>query len=244
MRIHLVLKKEELQPELLPGKEAVVFDVLLATTVITAVLAAGAKRVCPVLDEEEAKLKHADPDAKDAMLVGEKNGLLIDGFHMPSPTQLSETVKGKDIILSTTNGTVALRKSEEAERVYASSLLNNETIARELLRQGNDDIVMVCAGSTGQFCLEDFYGAGHLVAHLASHTEITCNDAALTAWKFYQSCPEKPVDLLKQARVGHMLSAHGFAQDLSFAAEAGNLDVVPVVASDGWITDEGGKTNG
>ncbi|SDH89177.1 2-phosphosulfolactate phosphatase [Alteribacillus bidgolensis] len=52
-RIHVIMKKEDIIPERLEGKQAVVFDVLLATTVITSFFAGGAAALYPVLDAKE-----------------------------------------------------------------------------------------------------------------------------------------------------------------------------------------------
>src|SRR5699024_3070954 len=128
MKIHLLWKKEEInESRISDDKIAVVFDVLLATSTIASCLASGAKRVIPVLNEAEALEKSKTlhyGQADDVLLAGESDGVTIDGFVDPVPAVLNEQVPGKTVILSTTNGTVAIRKAAMAKKVYTASLLN------------------------------------------------------------------------------------------------------------------------
>ena len=50
MKIHVLLKKEELDAQRLPGKTMIVLDILFATSSIVAALAHGAAEVIPTLD--------------------------------------------------------------------------------------------------------------------------------------------------------------------------------------------------
>ena len=56
-KIEVIFKKEDIDPASMKGKIAVVFDVLFATSTITAALADGAKGVFPVLDHVQARKK-------------------------------------------------------------------------------------------------------------------------------------------------------------------------------------------
>jgi 2-phosphosulfolactate phosphatase len=53
-KIHVLLKKEELDNQRLPGKVVVVLDVLFATSSIVAALAHGASEVIPALNGDAA----------------------------------------------------------------------------------------------------------------------------------------------------------------------------------------------
>jgi 2-phosphosulfolactate phosphatase len=54
-KLHVLLKKEELDRESLPGKVVVVLDVLFATSSIATALAHGATEVVPTPDEAAAR---------------------------------------------------------------------------------------------------------------------------------------------------------------------------------------------
>ena len=56
-KIHILLKKEELDGQRLPGKVVVVLDVLFATSSIVTALAHGAAEVIPTLNGDAALLE-------------------------------------------------------------------------------------------------------------------------------------------------------------------------------------------
>ncbi|SDH89208.1 2-phosphosulfolactate phosphatase [Alteribacillus bidgolensis] len=181
---------------------------------------------------------------KRPLLVGEKKGLPLEGFQPPSPPVLKKEARGKHIILSTTNGTVALRRAEAAERTYASSLLNNYCTAKELLKKQNQDITIICAGSGGQFCLEDYYGAGHLISHLTRLDEsIELSDAAIGAWKLFEG-NQDTVGILQDTAVGKMLKRFGYEKDIIYAANKDIYPVLPIMQPNGWMTNKGSVLNG
>ncbi len=116
-KLHVILQKEAIVPELIDkDKVAVVFDVLLATTTIATLLHHGAKKIIPVMDGEEALKVAASFEKSTTIIAGESEGLTIEGFVDPLPTLLKDVAKGKTIILSTTNGTVAIRHVCECQK--------------------------------------------------------------------------------------------------------------------------------
>src|SRR5437899_1058369 len=91
----------------LSGTTCVVFDVLRATSSMITALAGGATEIFPVttIDEAIDLKKHKSA----AMLGGERHGDWIDGFDLGnSPLEYRE-LASRQIITTTTNGTVALR---------------------------------------------------------------------------------------------------------------------------------------
>lgn len=229
MKVHLVMKKEEIDhAQMDEQKVAVVFDVLLATSTITACLDFGAKQVLPVMNEAEA-LQEAKQFAKnDAVLVGEYNGVTIEGFLDPAPLALKKHVAGKTVVLSTTNGTVAIRKSAGAGEVYVASILNGEMVSKQVTKVHTDKTIMVvCSGSKDRFCLEDFYGAGYFISQLvkASDDSIDLTDSARTAMLFYENTRDQ--NILRQSRVGKRLERYGANKELDFINQEGLSSVVP-----------------
>jgi 2-phosphosulfolactate phosphatase len=229
-KLHLLMKKEEVDEELIKDKIAVVFDVLLATSTITVGLHYGAKEVIPVMNGDEARREAEKHDTKNILLVGEYEGRTIEGFLDPNPRGLREKVAGKSVILSTTNGTVAIRKASEAKKVYVASLLNGQAVAHQIKAEHRDEtIIIVCSGSSNAFCLEDFYGAGYFLDCLLQEEkeqwELT--DAAQAALYFYKGNSEKNERLLMESRVGQMISKVGFSEEVHYVAQRGVLSTVP-----------------
>ena len=160
-KIHVLLKKEELDAQRLDGKVVVVLDILFATSSIVTALAHGATEVIPTLDGRAAQEAAKAFPAGSYVLSGELNADTLPGFVHPTPQALlAEGIAGRRLIYCTTNGTVALAKSQGAAHVYAAALLNGRAVVERIAAQHPDStILIVCSGSADNFNLEDFYGA-------------------------------------------------------------------------------------
>jgi 2-phosphosulfolactate phosphatase len=238
-KIHLLMKKEDIKEEKMAvgNKIAVVLDVLLATTTIVSALKDGAKEVIPVLHSDEALEVATKFSQGEYILAGELNARPIDGFVYPSPTLIRENIKGKTLILSTTNGTVALRKSAQAEKVYIGSLPNNPAVASSLQHCLDDQtILIICSGNSGETSLEDFYGAGHLIDCLQKQGKYDLTDAAKAALYFYRS-QDDSYEVLLDSYVGRLLDKHNQHSDLKVAAAKGITSIVPIL-TEGKVTVE------
>lgn len=220
-KIHVLLTKEEIDEHKISEEQImVVFDVLLATTTIISALKDGAKEVIPVLDMAEARQTFEELGDDDCILAGEYDGLTLDGFYSPNPLALRDVVKDQTLILSTTNGTVAVKKSASAHKVYCASLLNNLSVSKKIKTDHTDQtIVIVCAGSGGVFNIEDFYGAGHLLSELLAETSYDLTDSAFAALTFYEGLKDQPTQVLQKSSVGRMLSKHQLDHVLEFVAQ-------------------------
>lgn len=239
-KIHLLMKKEEIDQEKLNDNQiVVVFDILLATSTITAALAFGAKEVIPVVDQKEALSLFSEKDRNEYLLIGEHEGDHIEGFLHPNPMALKDVVLGKSIILSTTNGTVALKNSQKAKTVYAASILNSKSVAEHLSNSHeNESIILICSGSSGHFNIEDFYGAGYFIECLLdNNVKLELTDAAKSAYLFYTSFRDREVDIISDSRVGKMITSFGFEEELKFVCNKSYFNVVPIFYKDSSFID-------
>ena len=235
-KIHVLLKKEELDNERLEGKVVVVLDILFATSTIVAAFAHGASAVIPTLDGAAAQAEAQHHGAGSYVLSGEFNAQTLPGFVHPTPLALlREDVAGRTVIYSTTNGTVALKKSRGAAHVYAAALLNGQAVVDHIAAtHGSSTVLVVCSGSADNFNLEDFYGAGYLVSlfrQAAGNHEFS--DAALAADLLHAH--NDAAECLRRARVGRMMLARKLDQEILFAARKSVFDIVPQLAEDGRL---------
>ncbi|RYD06277.1 hypothetical protein N752_05135 [Desulforamulus aquiferis] len=133
------------------------FDILRASSTISTALANGCKEVIPVIDVEDAFALARQLPEGSFILGGERGAIKVTGFHLGnSPLEYTASVvKDKTVIISTTNGTKAIRYAAgENGRVFIGSLLNCSSVAKALADLSKD-IVLVCAGTRGKFSLED-----------------------------------------------------------------------------------------
>jgi len=204
----------------LSGTTCVVFDVLRATSSMITGLANGATEIHPVCTIEEAlALKQQLPDA---VLGGERNGDLIPGFDVGNSPSEYTALAGRRIITTTTNGTVALRACEGAERVLVAAILNLGAVAALLRAQNPKEVLLVCAGTFETFALEDGYAAGLLIGELGP---VTMTDAARTLERLAVGYAD-PLSALRAARNGQALAASGRAADVEWCAQRSWYKVV------------------
>jgi 2-phosphosulfolactate phosphatase len=75
-------------------------------------------------------------------------------------------VRGKTVVITTTNGTRALLKAIGAEPLYVAALNNAAATARALACQARGDVVLVGSGTEGRVSWEDSFTAGAIVERL------------------------------------------------------------------------------
>ena len=210
------------------GRTAVVIDVIRATSCVVEALANGARGIFPTELPEEAVKLASSLGREDTLLCGERKGLKIEGFDLGnSPAEYSEeVVRGKQLVMSTTNGTRAFLAVEGAERVLAVSFLNLSAAVSAL--QGVDQLAVACAGRQNRFCLEDALCAGVLLRRLTEDLEgdFATNDAGRAALDM----AEKYVlseEYLRSTRAGQALAGIGMAGDLAVCASLDRHAIVP-----------------
>ena len=231
-KLHVLFKKEDLDPLRLPGKVVIVLDVLFATSTIVHAFGRGVECIWPARDAEDALRIAAKLDAP--MLAGEYLADSLPGFGPATPLALADAGNhGSILVYATTNGTVALNNAVGAAHVYVGALLNGAALATHVARTHPDTpVLLVCSGSVDRFNLEDFYGAGHIAAHFARRGSYTLTDAALAAVLLYRGCDAQTA--LGASRVGRMMQAHDMQHEVDCAAQFDTLDVVPEL-SDGCL---------
>lgn len=224
MEIDVILNPAEIA--LLPRRDlsnatCVVFDVLRATSSMITALAHGASEIHPVRTIEEAlALKQRLPDA---ILGGERHGDPIPGFDIGnSPFEYCDRVSGKAIISTTTNGTLALRACETAERVLVGAVLNLKSLAAEVERAGPPKLFLVCAGTFDDFAFEDGWAAGALISRLKTQR---LSDSAWAMMALAARWPA-PLDAARRARNGCALIAKGREKEVEWCMQESLFETI------------------
>lgn len=222
-----------LSPELLSlydlaPQTVVVVDILRATSSMVTAFAHGVAKIKPV----------AHPDACRALrragylTAGERNGVTIEDFDLGnSPVDYQQgTLRGKPLVMTTTNGTQAIEQSRTARRLVIGAFLNLRAVADYLVEQDHD-VLVVCAGWKGHVNLEDTLFAGALINRLEAHFQVA-SDAALAASVLYQAAQSDLTEFLSQSSHAQRLVRLNIQRDIAFCLQVDRYEVVPWLKGD------------
>lgn len=214
------------------GRCVFVIDILRFGTTVCAALHHGARAVVPTASTEEALRLAQTLGTTETVLAGEQNCLRIPGFALGnSPGEMTaEAVRGKTIVMTTSNGTGALLALAAANPVYLAGAVNF-SLASARLREAwttGEGVLIVCSGREQRFALDDAYTAGRLVevALGGGRGRKGLNDAAMAALDLvrrYGGRWERP---LLSSHAGQDLVALDMKGDV---AEAARMDAYPVL---------------
>lgn len=201
----------------------VVVDILRATSCMVTALAHGVKSIRPFANLEECRAMKA----QGYFTAGERNGEKVDGFDFGnSPFEyMNENLRGQKIAFTTTNGTQAIAKSQGAKQIIIGSFLNLSAVG-EYLKNGNDNVLVVCAAWKGKVNLEDTLFAGALVERLKDHIKPDC-DAPLAAQRLYNLAKKDLVDFLKDSSHVKRLNRLHIHKDIAFCVTPDQCSIVP-----------------
>ncbi len=205
----------------------VVIDVLRATSAICAAFENGIKAIIPVPTIEEA-LEYKE---KGYLVGAERKGKIVEGFDFGnSPfSYMNADFKGKEVVLSTTNGTRSLNVVKDAETVVIGSFLNVDALSTWLLSQ-NKNVLCLCSGWQGKFNLEDTICAGAISDALLATGNYTSNeDSSIAAKYLYQSASQNYMGYLKSSSHRRRLKNLNLNEDIKYCLTPNQTSVIPIL---------------
>ena len=134
-------------------------------------------------------------------------------------------------MLTTTNGTRALLRAAEADRVLVAAFVNYSAVC-EALHRDERPVHIVCAGTEGKVTLEDAVLAGALVDYLAQAGDVCLNDGARLAWDSFENHGRVLQGALEISHGGSHLRQLGYDEDIRLAAQVDRFALVPELRRD------------
>lgn len=208
----------------------IVIDVLRCSSTIIAALANGATGIIPVETIKEAlSLRETNPQF---LLAGERNGIKPISFDMGnSPLEFKRRkVSGRQIVITTTNGTRALARSQDAKWVLIGAFLNTESVAKKatlIAQKEGVGISIISSGKKSSFSLEDFICAGAIVDNL-KNGEIKLSDAAIAASLSFEHARSCLYETVMKGEHAKYLTSLGFIKDIEFSCKYCYYSIVPI----------------
>lgn len=214
----------------LSGCTVIVVDVLRASSSIITAIMNGAKRLVPASDAGDAASLAMRLGSRDCVLAGERGGLKLPDFAIGnSPAEFTAAaVGGKQVIMSTTNGTEAINSVKAAKTVLIGAMINRTAVARRALELG-DDILIVCAGTAGRISADDLCAAGAIAEAMngISAKPLTPTDFTMVCCMLYADWREGRADLSVTDHYSRLVRL-GFEDDVKYCFTQDITDVVPV----------------
>ena len=222
----------------------VVFDILRATTSMITALANGAEAIIPVAEISEAlALRQQRPEV---LLAGERDGVRIRAeqtggveFDLGnSPREyVAAKVQGKTIVMTTTNGTRALRACAQARTVLVGCFHNLRAIYSWLQDERPSNLLLVCSGTFEEPALEDILAAGAVCERIwPFYAGGHIADSAEVARRLYPLMQYDLLGAMKSALNGRRLLANPeLRNDVWFSVQRETIPFAAELCPDGAV---------
>jgi 2-phosphosulfolactate phosphatase len=206
----------------------VIIDVLRATSTIATALYNGAKAVIPV--DTVARCIEIGRQI-EGITAGERDGQIAEGLkYGNSPFEYpAEFIKGKTLVLTTTNGTRLLHMALDkgAGEIVTGSFPNLSSVCDHISSSGKN-VVLGCAAWKDRVNIEDMLFAGAVIAKVKDHFTINC-DSSHIAETVYDKARKDLFGFMKKNEASHYhrLMGFGLEKDIRYCLSADVANVLP-----------------
>ena len=205
----------------------VVLDVLRATSAICTAIEHGVKEIIPVATVEEAR----ELQAKGYIAAAERGGQIVEGFDLGnSPySYMDPQLKGKSVVLTTTNGTKAIDMARSKETVVVGALNNLNALCDWLIEQERD-ILVLGSGWKDKFNLEDTICGGAIADQCLASGKFYADEYSTVAAKLiFKSSRDNMFAFLKASSHRRRLRALNLNEDVKYCLTPNNCTAIPVL---------------
>ena len=163
------------------------------------------------------------------MPVGKGNGEVVPGFDFGnSPfSYAANKVKGKTVVLTTTNGTRAIQQCLSASTITVGSFLNISALSAWLNSQPHH-VLLVCAGWKNHVCLEDTLFAGAVASRINAPQHIL-DDSARLAVDAYAAARKNLSEYLSNSAHAVRMQRLNLSEDTAFCLQHDLVSTIPVL---------------
>ena len=213
----------------------VIIDVLRATSTIATALHNGAKSIIPVNSVIECTRIGKQIDG---ITAGERDGKIAEGLEYGnSPFEYPpEFIKGKTLVLTTTNGTRLLQMAlgNNAKQIITGAFTNLSVVCDYLVAQ-NQNVILGCAAWKDRVNIEDTLFAGAVISKIKKHFSVNC-DSSQMAVSLYNLAKKDLLGFMREKNASHYqrLSGFGLEKDLRYCFQPDSTPVL-VIYEDGKL---------
>ena len=205
----------------------VVLDVLRATSAICTAMEHGVGEIIPVATLEEARAYKE----QGHIVAAERGGQIVEGFDMGnSPySYMDPELKGKTVVLTTTNGTKAINMAKDKSTVVVGALNNLDAICSWLIEQERD-VLVLGSGWKDKFNLEDTICAGAIADKCLKSGRFFADEDSTVAAKFiFRSSRDNMFAFLKASSHRRRLRKLNLNEDVKYCLTPNNCTAIPIL---------------
>jgi 2-phosphosulfolactate phosphatase len=210
----------------------VVIDILRATTAICTAFKNGATEVLPVAKiEDTAKYRPLG-----YLVAGERDGIVIEGADFGnSPFNFTEeNVKGKKIVITTTNGTQTVELAKSSDTIVLGAF-SNISVLTDWLTSQNKNVVLFCSGWKNKFNIEDSVMAGDLASRLLKKGFCSTCDSTAAAIDLWNIAKTDLLAYIEKASHRHRLKKLGLDDVLEYCFTPDTAEVIPLLQNNSFF---------
>lgn len=203
----------------------VVVDIFRASTTMCAAFNNGAKYIIPVASVEEAK----EYKAKGYLVGAERNVKRCDfaDFGNSPFDYTPEKVKDKEIVFTTTNGTMAIEEAADSDCLIVGAFSNLEAVTQFCIGK-EKDVIVLCSGWNNRFNLEDSLFAGALAEALVEHGGYSPqSDAVKVALSMWEEAKPNIRQYINRSEHIKRLEANNLQDSVNYCLTLDTVDLVP-----------------
>lgn len=217
----------------------VITDIFRASTSICAAFHNGVKAIIPVETISESE----EYKRKGYICAGERDGktLACADFGNSPYNFLDPALKGKTVVMNTTNGTRAIKMTRSGNNnVVIGAFINLNAVVMYALNE-QKNVVVFCAGWKDRFSMEDSLFAGALVSELIGKGEgkfHTICDSAIASAELWANAKSDLLGFIDKAAHRYRLQRLGLDDAIAYCLELNTTTSLPVYEGDRLINHE------
>gem|GEM_PF-342375 len=239
MRIDIYTSHQNISGNSLKNTNAVVIDVFRTSSTLIYAFANGLSRFLAVNDPLNAP-DYAQSLNNDRILMGgAEDYQFISGFDVSDSINdyTKKKVEGKELIYYQADASPTINLGYHAKRLFLGGFINMRALA-SILSKHSEPIVFLCAGTHGNFSIEDGLAAGGIIDALRElNVDFELSECAYILDQFYCAHKHELFEVIKQSQAFRDLSSLGEIDDIEHALDVNKYDFAPFLY-DNWMTTD------
>ena len=147
-------------------------------------------------------------------------------------------IKGKTVVLSTTNGTKSINIAKESGTVVIGALSNLDVLKEWLVAQ-DKNVLCLCSGWQNKFNLEDTICAGAILDHMLETGNFRSEeDSSIAAKYLFLSAKDNILGYLKASSHRRRLKNLNLNEDIKFCLTPNTAPVIPILQGNSIVLAE------